>query len=58
MHVAAAAAWRERNAAAESLAAGAWPEAQEHARESDRLQRTEHGTTLLWVARLMNRSPG
>lgn len=54
----AAAAWRQRAAAIEALAAGAWPNVQRHASEADRLQRTEHGTTLLWIARLMNRSTG
>lgn len=48
----AAAAWRHRAAAADALAGGLWGEALHHAREANRLQRTEAGDDLLLIARL------
>ena len=48
-----AAAWRHRAAAADSLAGGRWIEALHHAREANRLQRTEAGDDLMLIARLV-----
>lgn len=49
----AAEAWRHRTAAAGFLAGERWSEALHHAREANRLQRTEAGTDLLLIARLL-----
>jgi hypothetical protein len=49
----AAEAWRERATAADSLAGGRWSETLHHAREANRLNRTEAGDDLLLIARLL-----
>lgn len=46
-------AWRHRLAAAGSLAGERWSEALQHAREANRLQRTEGGDGLLLLALLL-----
>jgi hypothetical protein len=46
-------AWRCRAAAAASLAGLLWDEALHHAREANRLQRTQAGDDLLLIARLL-----
>jgi hypothetical protein len=51
----AAEAWRERTAAADSLAGGRWIEVLHHAREANRLHRTEAGDDLILMARLLSR---
>jgi hypothetical protein len=51
----AAAAWRHRTAAAEALTGQRWIEALHHAREANRLHRTEGGDDLLLLARLLAR---
>jgi hypothetical protein len=54
MHLSAV-AWRHRIAAAGCLAGERWVEALRHAREANRLQRTEAGDGLLLVALLLAR---
>ena len=49
----AAEAWRHRIAAAGSLACGRWRAALHHAREANRLQRTDAGDELVAIARLL-----
>jgi hypothetical protein len=46
-------AWRYRAAAAAALAGQRWSEALHHAREANRLHRTEAGDDLLLIARLL-----
>ena len=46
-------AWRHRTAAAGSLAGERWSEALDHAREANRLHRTQSGDDLLLLARLL-----
>jgi len=51
----AAEAWRRRTAAAEAIRAGRWNEALDHAREANRLHRTEAGEKLMLIATCFRR---
>jgi predicted amidophosphoribosyltransferase len=53
----AAEAWRHRAAATAALADGRWPDALHHAAAADRLHRTDAGTDLLRVTRLLGAEP-
>jgi hypothetical protein len=49
----AAEAWRERAAAADAIGAERWSDALHHAREANRLERTDVGVDLLLIAQLV-----